>query len=118
MNQQRHADEAEHAGDAADDDRHPLLEGVGDAEGIENPDRRQQPDEMTEKKDENADVKQVCPPGQLAPAQELARAAAPGVLLAVETNPAAQKKYDQAWPGVAGGRGGAARAAGGGGVAG
>src|SRR5512147_62921 len=100
MDQQCHADKAEHAGDAADDDRHPLLEGVGDAEGIENPDRRQQADEMAEENHKDPDVKQVRAPGQLAPAQELARSAAPGVLLTIEADPAAEKKYGQAEVGI------------------
>ena len=40
--------EAEDAGDAADPDRHQLLEAVADAERVEHPDRRQQADEVAD----------------------------------------------------------------------
>ena len=88
------------AGDAADDDRHPLLEGVRDAERIEDPDRRQQADEVAEEDDQDADVEQVRAPHQLAPAQQLARAAPPGVLLAVEAQQAAEQEHGQAEIGI------------------
>ncbi len=87
MHQQRNADEAHDAGDTADADRHPLLEGVRDAERLEDPDRRQQSAEMAEEDDQDADVEQVRTPGQLPAAQKLARSAAPSVLLAVEAHP-------------------------------
>ena len=50
MEEQRDADEADEAGDAADDDRQHLLEAVRDAERVEHPDRRQQADEMAERR--------------------------------------------------------------------
>ena len=100
MHQQRDADEAHDAGDAADDDRHPLLEGVRDAERVEHPDRRQQTDEMAEEDDENADMEQVRAPHQLPAAQQLARAAAPRVLLAVEAQPAAEQEHGEAEIGI------------------
>src|SRR5512141_741712 len=100
MHQQCDADEAHDAGDAADADRHPLLEGMRDTERVEHPDRRQQTAEMAEENDENADVEQVRAPGQLPAAQELARSAAPGELLAVEAQPAAEQKHGQAKIGI------------------
>src|SRR5579859_968327 len=96
MQKQRETGKADDPGDAADADRQQLLERVRDAERVENPDRRQQPDQMAGEDDQNADVKQVRAPDQLPPPQQLARAAAPGVLLAVEANQAAEQKHGEA----------------------
>src|SRR5215510_13121508 len=87
------ADEAEEAGDATDPDRQQLLETMGDADGIENPDRREQADEMAEEDHQNADVKQVRAPHQLTPPQQLAGACLPGVLLAIEAQQAAEQEH-------------------------
>src|SRR5450759_988708 len=100
MHQQRDPDEAHDAGNAADPDRHPLLEGVRDAERVEYPDRRQQAAEMAKEDDQDADMEQVGAPGQLPAAQELARSAAPGVLLAVEAQHAAEQEHGQAEIGI------------------
>ena len=85
---------------AADHDRHHLLEAVADADRVEDPDRRQQADEVTEEDHEDADVEQVRAPHQLAPAQELAGPRLPRVLLAVEAQQAAEQEHRQAQVGV------------------
>ena len=100
MHQQRNADETHDAGNAADADRHPLLEGVRNAERLEDPDRRQQAAEMAEEDDQDADMEQIGAPGQLPAAQQLARSAAPGVLLAVEAQHAAEQEHGQAEIGI------------------
>ena len=69
--QQAQPDETEDAGNAADDDGEHLLETVAYAEKVEHGDRREQADEVSEKDDENADVKQVGAPGELPVPQEL-----------------------------------------------
>ena len=100
MRQQSDTDQAEYAGDAANDDGHHLLEAVADADDIEHPDRRQQPDEMTEEDHEDADVEQVRAPHQLAPPQELARSRLPRVLLAIEAQQTAEQEHGQAQVGI------------------
>src|SRR5450631_2843164 len=100
MHQQRDADEAHDAGYAANADCHPLLEGVRDAERFEDPDRRQQAAEVAKEDDQDADMEQVGAPGQLPAAQELTRSAAPGVLLAVEAQHAAEQEHGQAEIGI------------------
>ena len=77
-----------------------LLEAVRDAEHLEHPDRRQQADEMAEEDDQHADVEQVRAPHQLPPPQQLAGAAPPGVLLAVEAQQAAEQEHGQAEIGI------------------
>src|SRR5262249_582298 len=74
--------------------------GVGDTERVEHLDRRQQADEMAEKNDEDADVKQIGTPHQLTAAQQLTRSAPPGVLLSVEANDASEQEYRQEQVGV------------------
>src|SRR6266545_1119143 len=100
MHQQRNPDKTHDAGDPADNDRQPLLETVRNAERVEHPDGREQADEMADKDDQDPHVEQVGAPHQLPAAQELARPALPGVLLAVEAYPAADQKDGQAEIGV------------------
>jgi len=57
-------------------------------------------DKMPEEDDENADVEQVRAPHQLTPAQQLAGAGPPRVLLAVEAQQAAEEKHRQAQVGI------------------
>ena len=71
MHQERRPDEAGDAGNAANHDRHHLLEAMRDAEEIEHGDGRQQAHEMAEEDDENADMEEVRAPHQLLAAQEL-----------------------------------------------
>ena len=71
-----------------------------DADGVEHPDRREQADEVAEEDHQDADVEQVRAPHQLAPAQELAGARLPRVLLAVEAQQAAEQEHGQAQVGV------------------
>src|SRR4051794_18390710 len=100
MRKQRDADQAEDAGDAADPDRHQLLEAVADADKIEDPDRGQQADEVAKEDHENTDVEQVRAPHQLASAQKLAGACLPRVLLAVEAHQAAEQEYGETQIGI------------------
>ena len=100
MRQERNADQAHQAGDAAGHDRQHLLEAVRYAEHVEHPDRCQQADEMAEEDDENADVEQVGAPHQLPPPQQLAGAGPPRVLLAVEPDQAAEQEHGQAQIGI------------------
>jgi len=81
---------------AADADRDPLLEPVRNANRLENPDRRQQTAGMAEEDNQHADVEEIGPPEQLLPAQQLARARAPRILLAVEAQQAPNQKRRKA----------------------
>jgi hypothetical protein len=54
-----------------------LLQAVGDAQRIEQPDRREKPDQMAEEQHDDADVEQDRAPDQLFAAQHLARGGAP-----------------------------------------
>jgi hypothetical protein len=71
MGEQADADEAHQAGAAADDNGQLLLEGMGNAERVNDGDGRQQAGAMAEENDEDADVEQVGAPHQLLAAQEL-----------------------------------------------
>src|ERR1035437_671231 len=55
---------------------------------------------MTEENNQDADMEQIGAPGQLAAAQKLTRSAAPGVLLAVEAQHAAEQEHGQAEIGI------------------
>ena len=83
MQQHQGADQAHHPGDAADHDRHDLLESVADADHVEQRDRRQQPDQMAEEDDQHADMEQHRAHHQLPAAQQLARSRAPSIGLPV-----------------------------------
>src|SRR5262245_31945710 len=96
MREQNYADQADHASNAADDDRHDLFEAVADADKVEHPNGGEQPDEMANEDHENANMEQVRAPHQLAPPQELARTCLPRVLLAVKAQQAAEQKHRQA----------------------
>ena len=63
---------------------------------VEHADRRQQSDEMAKENDEDAEVKEIGAPEQLPAAQQLARAGAPGELLAIEAHPARDDEHRQA----------------------
>ena len=100
MRQERNADQAHQARDAAGHDRQHLLEAVRYAEHVEHPDRGQQADEMAEEDEENADVEQVGAPHQLPPPQQLAGSGPPRILLAVEPDQAAEQEHGQAQIGI------------------
>ena len=57
-------------------------------------------DEMAKEDHQDADVEQVGAPHQLAPAQQLAGAGLPSVLLAIEAQQAAEQEYRQAQVGI------------------
>src|SRR5262249_37640370 len=95
MREQRYADQADHASNAADDDRHDLFEAVVDANKVEHPNWGEQPDEVADENHEYANVEQVRAPHQLTPPQELARPRLPRVLLALEAQQAAEQKHRQ-----------------------
>src|SRR5215469_7875441 len=83
--------EAHHARNTADRHGQKLLGGMGDAKRLENKDGRQQPACMAQEDHQDADMKQIAAPDQLAAAQKLAGLAAPAILLAVEADDAADQ---------------------------
>ncbi len=99
MQQHGEADEADHAGNAAGGDGDELLLLDGDEERVERR-RRQQADRVAEQQEQDADMEQVGAPAQLALAQDLAGAGAPGVRLAVEADQAAEQEDRQADVGI------------------
>ena len=72
MDEKRHADEADKGKDAAGDDGHHLLAFYRKPERLVDLGRRQQPEEMSEKEEQDTDVKQHAAPVQLPAAEELA----------------------------------------------
>ena len=93
MQEHGQADKAAHAEDAAGDDSQHLLGAGGEAEGVVNLLWRQQADEMPQEQEQDADMEQHAAHDELPAPQQLARAAPPGVLLAIETDQAARQKH-------------------------
>src|SRR5262249_4182663 len=71
----------------------------GDEQGVDLG-GRQQTNNVAQQQEQDAEVEQVRAPAQLALAQHLARARAPGVLLALEADQAAQQQHRQADVGI------------------
>lgn len=92
MKQQRAADEARHTGHAADEHGGDLLETVAYAQLVYHRDRREQPHEMADQKDEDAHVEQVRTQHHLPASQELARLRSPAELVRVEAQDSAHDK--------------------------
>ena len=99
VQQQRQADEADGAGDAAGDDREQLLLLRRDEQRVDRR-RRQQADRVAEEQEQDAEVEQVRAPEQLPLAQQLAGTGLPGVLLAVEADQAAEDEGREADVGI------------------
>ena len=99
MVRQRQADEAEQTGDAAGHHGDQLL-GAGADEVLIDEVRRQHAEEVPEEQEEHADVEQVAAQPQLAAAQQLRGVALPRVLVAVETQQAADEEHREADVGV------------------
>ena len=95
VQQQRQADEADEARDAARGHGHQLLLFGGD-EGLVHEVRREQAHRVATEQEQDADMEQVAAPAQLALAQQLRRIAFPGVLVAVEARQAAHQEHRQA----------------------
>ena len=85
---------------AANDDGRQLLGGRGYSNHLEQEYRGQQTAHMSEQDDENADMEQNTAPDELTAAQQLTRLAAPGILLAIETDEAADQEDRQGNIGV------------------
>jgi hypothetical protein len=99
VQQHGEADEADDSRNATGGDGDQLLLLDGDEERVE-PGRRQQTYRMTQQQEQDADMEQVGAPGELTLSQDLAGAGAPGVLLAVEADQAAEEKDRQADVGI------------------
>src|SRR5215471_2832766 len=100
MCEQANPDQASDAGEPADDDCHQLLEAMADTDEVEHPDGRQQPNEVADKDNENADVEEVRAPHQFSPSQQLARPRLPRVRLAIKANETAEQEHGQAEIGI------------------
>jgi hypothetical protein len=99
MQEQRQADEADRARNAAGEDRHQLLR-LGREDVVIDRRRRQQPHEMPEEQEQDPDMEQVGTPAQLARTQHLAGTRAPGILLAIEAHEAADQEHAEADVGI------------------